>query len=387
MGWTWRPGGPGGREGSCALNSWQRKLWHPGPPSPGSLPSPDSKVRVSGVEHRTGGNSYNSLVVLAQLRERAGHSEATHPLELVTSFAQAWTPFAIPGVSASRCVVRVGAADSPPIPHPQSYILSCPGSRTVFSENHLPDLTTAEFADGLIRHLERRFRPTHPSCTIPAWLHFEGRNLTHLPDMLKHANDLREGLPGRPSLITLSLEVERPDRVELMDLIPHVDVCFFSEVVADFHGFKGKEGEFLHWSLRYVALRPAHGKLKHGLRRCRYVPCCSNGPILLIAHAHANENINAPSLPPPTSIIHTITLGERGAIAGELDVEGRIFLHAVSAPFVSEVRDTVGAGDTFIAGFIDCLGWQGLPLRMTLQGACALASKKCAQHGFAGLTS
>jgi hypothetical protein len=202
------------------------------------------------VEYRIGGNSYNSLVVLAQLRAQAGHAAATHPLELVASLARDWrVPFAIPGVSATRCVVRGGGEHA----QPQSFILACPGSRTVLSDNRLPDLTAAEWEGGLLRHLEGEVFTAAPSAGRRAWLHFEGRNLAHLPAMLEGARGLRARLPQGPQRLTLSLEVERPDRVELMRLLPQVDVCCFSALMAAHHGFGGREGEFLRWTLGRVA--------------------------------------------------------------------------------------------------------------------------------------
>ncbi|KAI8150308.1 Ribokinase-like protein [Fennellomyces sp. T-0311] len=58
-------------------------------------------------------------------------------------------------------------------------------------------------------------------------------------------------------------------------------------------------------------------------------------------------------------------------------------IHA-AAPVVSHVKDSIGAGDTFIAGIISTL-LRGMPYLQALKFACELASRKVAQQGFENL--
>lgn len=74
------------------------------------------------------------------------------------------------------------------------------------------------------------------------------------------------------------------------------------------------------------------------------------------------------------------TWGEQGATA--LLSNGKL-IHASALP-VHDVVDTVGAGDTFIAGIIFCLS-RKLNTLTALKFACEVASRKVAQKGFDGL--
>ena len=75
-----------------------------------------------------------------------------------------------------------------------------------------------------------------------------------------------------------------------------------------------------------------------------------------------------------------VTWGEEGAYG--IDRWGAIHRSPAYPPF--EIKDTLGAGDTFNAGLIDaCL--KGLGLAEALSHACRLAGKKCGQIGLEGL--
>ncbi|EIE84350.1 hypothetical protein RO3G_09060 [Rhizopus delemar RA 99-880] len=57
-------------------------------------------------------------------------------------------------------------------------------------------------------------------------------------------------------------------------------------------------------------------------------------------------------------------------------------IHSSPAPYVQRVVDTIGAGDTFIAGVIFYL-CHGYNVRAATEFACRIASKKVSQYGFA----
>ena len=71
-----------------------------------------------------------------------------------------------------------------------------------------------------------------------------------------------------------------------------------------------------------------------------------------------------------------ITLGPGGGVAIE---PGGIVTRVVGFP--TEVVDTVGAGDTFMAGFLEARVGQGLELKQSLRRGAAAASIVCSRQG------
>ncbi|MGC9456310.1 MAG: PfkB family carbohydrate kinase [Halothiobacillaceae bacterium] len=152
------------------------------------------------------------------------------------------------------------------------------------------------------------------------WLHFEGRNCDELDGMLALARSLVVDQP-------ISLEVEK-DRPGIDRLFGLADILFFSRAFVLGRGFEDPE-VFLaaarEWAPRAVLVLP---------------------------------------------------WGERGAYLCTADG----ILHEPARP-VAEVVDTIGAGDTFIAGFVDAR-LNGRTLGNALVEACRLAEHKIAQEGF-----
>ena len=157
------------------------------------------------------------------------------------------------------------------------------------------------------------------------WVHFEGR----IPEILKDA------VPRVRALIpqaTFSLEIEKPDRHGLLELIPFFDVIFFSHT---------------------YYLRSGHATPKDFLDAVR-----ERNP----------------------SAVYIITAGENGAYHSSRD---HPFLHIPTTKV--DVVDATGAGDTFIAGFV----WSWMALRKSGVGAAKMAVKlattKVGQEGFGNL--
>lgn len=157
------------------------------------------------------------------------------------------------------------------------------------------------------------------------WLHFEGRNVTETLTMAQRARELRPELP-------LSIEIEKP-RPDIESLFSHADVLFFS--------------------------RP-------------YVLTRSGDPETFLADLHHRL--------PHAELV--CTWGTAGAWA--LDKTGRI-VHCPARP-PARVVDTVGAGDTFIAAYIDARV-RILALPDSLEWACRIAGQKCGHAGLDFLTS
>lgn len=154
------------------------------------------------------------------------------------------------------------------------------------------------------------------------WLHFQGRsNVDDLVTMMQFVREQR-------SSQRISVEIEKPhpgvDR-----LISLADVVFFSKDYARHLGY-------------------------------------SNGRALL----EASRAWNAEAL-------RVCPWGVKGAFAE--DASGEQYFSEAFPP--AQVVDTVGAGDTFNAGFIDAQ-CRGLGVQESLIHACRLAGKKVGQVGF-----
>jgi len=160
------------------------------------------------------------------------------------------------------------------------------------------------------------------------WIHFEGRNVSETAQMLSCTKSKNRTIP-------VSIEIEK-QRDNLTALFNSADIYFFSKAFATENNNFSNAEEFLRHYRNLIA------------------------EALLIC-----------------------TWGSEGAFALDNDT-----LYFSAAPAVSTVVDTIGAGDTFIAGFIHATlisGNTDFNLQARLDSACALAAKKCAQKGFKNL--
>ena len=165
-----------------------------------------------------------------------------------------------------------------------------------------------------------------------SWIHFEGRKneqeIMKMIDIVDKFNCMQSH--GRK--IKVSVELERP-RESLLQLLDKGDVTFIGKDFARFRGLSTAE----------ETVRSLYDKVKSGaLMICPW--------------------------------------GEYGADG--IDPDGTV-RHS-NAHHPSEVVDTLGAGDTFIAGAISSLS-QGLSLQHALDYACLLAGVKCGRQGYDGL--
>ncbi len=153
------------------------------------------------------------------------------------------------------------------------------------------------------------------------WLHFEARNCEQLKVMLVHAAQFKK---------TISIEIEKP-RAHLDNILDFADVLFISRPYAESQGFKTPEECLKHFSGIY-----------------------------------------------PNTII-TCTWGEQGAWA--YDTAEIIHQPAYK---ISKPIETLGAGDTFNAGFI-ASRIKNNSVKKSLAFACQLAANKCQQTDFNNL--
>ena len=157
------------------------------------------------------------------------------------------------------------------------------------------------------------------------WIHFEGRNVERTKEMLAYVKQQRPQLP-------VSLEIEKPrDQLEL--LFPGADVYFFSRAFAEKQNFQSAAALLQHY----------RQTVPEALLVCSW--------------------------------------GDNGAYALAQDK-----LLFAPAPHIDPVVDTIGAGDTFNAGFINAR-LNGSNVSTALEKACTLAAKKCSKEGFAGLAN
>lgn len=162
------------------------------------------------------------------------------------------------------------------------------------------------------------------------WVHFEGR----IPDILITAIPrIRSILPHA----IISVEFEKPDRIGLIDLLPLVDMAFFSHTY------------FVHFQ--------------------------SNG----IGPASPPNDFFATMRQKNSHAIFLLTAGADGAFYSVPDQEG-----AVPTSLVKLI-DATGAGDTFLAGVIWAFGKLKKSIKESVELGVRLATRKVSQEGFDGI--
>ena len=266
-------------------------------------PEENDEIRCSARTVSRGGNAANSLVVLNQLGHAcrwAGVLANTAEGRFVRDDLES------NGIDTTACRLL----DSGSMPVSTILLNSANGSRTIVHYRDLPEYSATEFESLDLN-----------SCD---WLHFEGRNVEQLEQMLRSSNRRFPSIPR-------SLEIEKP-RPGVETLFELAHVLLFS---------------------RDYARQQGHDEPEELLRYVR--GCCPQADLYC-------------------------TWGEQGAVA--LDRLGRTIRQPAMVPH--RVVDTLGAGDTFNAAVID--GYlAGLDSASRLRQACSLAGKKCSQTGFSGL--
>ncbi|CEG71590.1 hypothetical protein RMATCC62417_07299 [Rhizopus microsporus] len=275
-----------------------------------NFPEEDSKLRATDVQQRRGGNCLNTAEVLCQFPKiNIFLMSALGPKDTCDTLL---SQLEAKGIMTSACLYRKE-------PTPSSYIIQSKqtGTRTIISANTIQDITKNEFIQK-IETIKTRFN----------WIHFEGRNVEEAAAQIDWLESISSH-EGWRSRLTISVELEKPDRPDIDMLLSRGDVVFFSKLYAEKRGYDDPSCF-----------------LRDYQTRCR------------------------------SSAILFCTWGAKGATCLH---HGNIF-HSPALP-VEQVIDTIGAGDTFVAGII-CYLNQGYELDVALQCACHLASKKVSQFGF-----
>lgn len=261
-------------------------------------PAEDEELRATRQESRSGGNAANTALVLTQLG---------HHVNLAAIFANDtsadWLLARMrgAGIGLDDCQRVAGTT-------PTSYITlsEATGSRTIVHYRDLPEQDPA--------HIQRALSHSFD------WIHFEGRNLPALKQILPRLSQQTE----RPAI---SLEAEK-HRDGLEQLLSLADVIMFSRPWAEAAGFTSAEA--------FLSSLPAEFDDK----------------------------------------IVTCTWGAQGVWFRDRNSS----IQHQPAVSVEKVVDSIGAGDCFNAGLIDAL-LRHEPTARAVARANELAARKIGQMG------
>lgn len=242
-------------------------------------PAEDSETRALAQAVRVGGNTANTLSILAQ---------AGHECSLAGVLAGDMNGHRIAAELEARGIdlrharwVEHGAA-------PTSYILlnQRNGSRSIVHHRHLPEFSLSDFMD--IDQIEAN-----------DWLHFEARNCDDLAVMLAYARSVVTDQP-----ISLEVEKERPGLDALWD---YPDIIIFSRAFARGRGFEQPE-VFLRtartWASRAILILPWGEQGAWALARDNELSHCpAFPPVEVLDTLAAGDTFNA-------GLIHAMLSGQ-----------------------------------------------------------------------------
>ncbi|CAN9179149.1 unnamed protein product [Alternaria alternata] len=304
------------------------------------FPIEDEKLRAKSITRRRGGNTANSLEVLLQLQQhdpetaRKPQSTDLHLLAVLPDEDSAASKF----ICESLPQVKISDVSLFRKQHQEaasSYIIQSEEnrSRTIVSINQLPEMQGGEFIQQVCNFTggsggkEQGWEK--------AWFHFEGR----VPEItLLCVRFLREQFPH----FNISVECEKPERTGMAEVAQYADAVFYSKLWAEKNGYTDAKS----------FLEDRRSETRDGA-----ILCC--------------------------------TWGSGGAAAvqkGDNEVWAHVKAWQAEGDGQAKVVDTIGAGDTFIAGMLFAINEHGeWSLQRKLEFANELAGRKVLQEGFSGL--
>ena len=214
------------------------------------FPQEDTKLRAKKLMRRRGGNTANTLEVLAQLLENDPAPLLQPPQGVEDPGTWLHLISVLPHHASPACcfimdsLPHVDLGESSIFRHEHedaaaSYIIQSQEtlSRTIVSVNELPEMTLDEFK---IRINTLSHRSSDKG--IPQfWIHFEGR----VPDItLECVRFLRHEHPEHK----ISVECEKPERSGMIEVATFANAVFYSKLWVETHGF-GEARTFLEAQL------------------------------------------------------------------------------------------------------------------------------------------
>ncbi|KAJ0421971.1 Ribokinase-like protein [Aspergillus carlsbadensis] len=287
-------------------------------------PGEDDKLRATSISRRRGGNCPNSLEVLQQIMAESP-SDLQVPLNLV----------AILPARSSVASQQIRRAFEPHVSLQHCIYreeFEEPASSYIIKSQASGSRTIVNYNELPEMTLEEFKTIINGLRSSTGWFHFEGR----IPEVtLACIRYIRDRFPDT----TISVEVEKPGREGLQELAQEADVVFYSKTWAQNSGYHSAEECVQKQS---------------SLTRNASLLCC--------------------------------TWGQDGAVALETNTRNLVHSPAYTPPGF-ELVDTIGAGDTFIAGLLYGLICKGdvWDLSQKLGMATRLAGTKVGQEGFSGL--
>ncbi|KAF2163735.1 hypothetical protein M409DRAFT_68322 [Zasmidium cellare ATCC 36951] len=292
------------------------------------FPQEDHKLRARSLDRRRGGNVANSLEVLQQLQPAEGREYELLLLCVLPAKTSPGTKFVRNSLAEKVSTQHCVYREDHTEPA-SSYIIKADatGSRTIVNYNELPEMRVEEF--------QERVTSISRQGGGRMWFHFEGREVETSVACMRW---LKERYPN----VLLSAEVEKPNREGLELISAEADVVFFSKSWAETKGYQAAE-ELLR--------------------------------------------SQAPALPKASLLF--CTWGADGAAVLRLR-DGHCVTGKAKLLEGFRVVDSVGAGDTFIAGalyaLLNQLDLGGGLAESALAAGNHLAVQKVMQEGFGGLS-
>ena len=286
-------------------------------------PKEDSKVRASSKIVAKGGNSGNIAVVLSRLTVAEDTNNCVYICAAIGEDTEGkflMEECKRSNVSTKLLIVRETT--------PKSVVLRTKATRTIVHYRNSDEVSFNEFQ----RVMSQIY---HESVEYnDFWIHFEGRNTKETHKMMSKFSNKNN--------IQLSLELERSrtgDEHMLLEYSPKLVV--FSQQYMKQQGYEDVASFFQNFLL-------------------------SNG---------FGPKFNKISL-------WVCTFGENGSIGGLVNENSILEQFNVPAESVEYVIDTLGAGDTFLAGLIFALSKKALAGRAAVEFASKLAAEKIQRFGF-----